>query len=54
MFHKAPKIFANLVTLCSLEGTKSFGQNFRDLGEFLAQGNLKPLPPRVRDSSRGA
>ncbi|KAI4536862.1 hypothetical protein MG293_013065 [Ovis ammon polii] len=31
MFRKAPKIFANLVTLCSLEGAKSFGQNFRDL-----------------------
>lgn len=42
MFHKAPKIFANLVTLCSLEGAKSFGQNFRDLGEFPAQGNEAP------------
>ena len=51
MFHKAPKIFANLVTLCSLEGAKSFVQNFRDLGEFPAQGKLKPLPPRGRDFS---
>ena len=51
MFHKAPKIFANLVTLCSLKGAKSFVQNFRDLGEFPAQGKLKPLPPRGRDFS---